>query len=65
MRRTPTGGRNRSSVPPTRKCTNHRSSRPKERNKLLAVRYSELLRLREMVLEAEHNRHFRDEKLPL
>jgi hypothetical protein len=33
----------------------HRNSRPKRRNKSLAARYLEVQRLRQRVLEAEHN----------
>ena len=55
----PAGGRKVFPVAPTCRYSNHRHSQLKERNKSLAMRYSELLRLREKVLEAEYKRHLR------
>jgi hypothetical protein len=45
----------RLAVVPTGKGNDHRNSRPKSRNKSLAARYLEVQRLRQRVLEAEHN----------
>jgi hypothetical protein len=45
----------RLAVVPTSKGSDHGYGGPKSRNKSLAARYLEVLRLRERVLEAEHN----------